>query len=211
MQHFRSFSVIFWAFLLFYASPTLAAAPLGVPFTSQAPFGNWASPWQDFCEEASVVMAAHFVWGLPITPEIADLEMQLIRKYEEFVFGRYKDTSVDATASILKNLYGFKNITVKKIASTGDIKKEITAGNIVIVPAAGRMLKNPNFRGPGPLYHMLVVHGFDDVRDVFISHDPGTRNGKNFSYNQTSLFNAIHDWNYGDVMRGEKKMIVVGK
>jgi len=182
-----------------------------VPFTSQAPFGNWAQPWQDFCEEASVVMAAHFLWGAPLTPKLADAEMQIIRQYEMIIFKAHKDTSADETAAILTNLFGFKNIRTRLVVTVDDIKEELLRGNMIIVPAAGRLLKNPYFTSPGPFYHMIVVTGYDDDRGVFIVNDPGTRRGKSLVYRQSVLFNAIHDWNNGDVLNGEKKIIVVGK
>ena len=81
----------------------------------------------------------------------------------------------------------------------------------MIVPAAGQMIENPHFKTPGPLYHMVVVIGFDDVKNLFITNKPGTRSGGSFAYDQQKLFAAIHDWNNGDVLHGEKKMIVVGK
>ena len=209
MQYGRIILFLIGVFLWGSAFSAHAAAVRSVPFTSQAPFGNWDYPWQEFCEEASVVMAAHFIWNAPLVPHVADLEMQLIKKYEKLVFGQYKNTSVDETALILRDLYGFKNVSTKKITSLADIKKEIAAGNIAIVPAAGVLLKNPYFTSP-PRYHMLVVYGFDDARGVFITNDPGTRRGKGLEYTQSVLFPAIRDWNNGDVMHGAKKIIVVG-
>lgn len=182
-----------------------------VPFTAQAPFGVWLQPWQDFCEEAASVMAAHFVWDLPLTPKTADLEMQLIKQYESMVLRRYRDTSAAETAGILSRLYGMRDVSVRSVASMDDIKKEIKSGKLVIVPTAGQMLDNPHYIPPGPLYHMVVVKGFDDAKNVFITNDPGTRFGESYAYNQQKLFAAIHDWNNGDVLHGEKKMIVVGR
>ena len=190
---------------------SFAAVIIPVPFTSQAPSGNWAQPWQDFCEEASVAMAVHFLWKAPLTPSFAETEMQIIKQYEQIVFGDYKDTTADQTASILKNLFGFKHIRIRSVSVSADIKKELSAGNIVIVPTAGRMLKNPYFTPPGPLYHMLVVRGFDEVKHTFITNDPGTRKGNGLAYDQEVLVRAIHDWNAGDVLNGEKNVIVVGR
>ena len=49
-----------------------------------------------------------------------------------------------------------------------------TRGVPVLLPAAGRLLRNPYFSGQGPLYHMLVVKGY--TRDgKIITDDPGTR------------------------------------
>ncbi len=197
---------------LFFAVPiSFASETISVPFTSQAPSGNWAEPWQNFCEEASVVMTAHFLWGVPLTLKFAEMEMQIIKQYEEIVFKKYDDTSADETASILKNLYGFKFVQTRHVVAISDIKEELLRGNIVLVPAAGRLLHNPYFVPPGPLYHMIIVRGFDDNNHTFITNDPGTRHGNGFVYNQDILMHAIHDWNGGDVMHGEKMMIVVGK
>lgn len=188
-----------------------ASTLISVPFTSQAPAGNWSQPWQDFCEEASVVMAVHFVWGVPLTSTFAEMEMQIIKQYQQIVFKKYKDTSASETASILTNLFGFKNIRTQTIRSGDEVKKELAAGNIIIVPAAGRILKNPYFTPPGPFYHMLVIKGFDDKQGTFITNDPGTRRGNGFVYPQSRLFDSIHDWNEGDVMKGEKNIIIVGR
>ncbi len=196
----------------FIAAPvSFAAATFSVPFTSQAPFGNWAMPWQEFCEEASVVMAVHFLSGTPLTAARAEAEMQIVKNYEQIVFKKYDDTSAEETASILKNLYGFKNISTKRIANSSDITKELSQGRIVIVPTAGRLLKNSNYTAPGPLYHMVLVKGFDSAKRTFIVNDPGTRYGNGYIYDQSVLINAIHDWNRGDVLHGEKIVIVVSK
>lgn len=189
-----------------------AASVLAVPFVSQAPFGDWSQPYQDFCEEASAVMAAHFIWGVPVTPKIADTEMRIMKRFEELVLdGKSRDTSIDEAASILRVLYGFKHITTKIIQSPEEIKNELSVGRLVIAPASGELLNNPYFRKPAPLYHMIVVRGFDDAKNVFITNDPGTRRGNGLAYNQSILWNAIHDWNHGDVLYGEKKVMVIGR
>ena len=88
------------------------------------------------------------------------------------------------------------------------IKEQIAQNNPVILPAAGRELKNPNFKAPGPLYHMLVVRGWlSDGR--IITNDPGTRRGEGYIYDKSVLWDAIHDWNGGNVASGQKVMIVV--
>lgn len=182
-----------------------------VPFISQSPFGDWREPYQNFCEEASVVMAAHFLWGAPLSLSIADLEMKIIKQYEELMFGDYRDTSAQQTAEILRVLYGFTGISVREVLTPDAIKKELNAGNIVLAPVAGRMLQNSYFVPPGPRYHMAVVIGFDDAKNMFITHDPGTRHGKNFQYAQSLFFSAIHDWNHGEVARGKKIVVVVSR
>lgn len=156
-------------------------------------------------------MAAHFVWRAALTPELADFQMQIIRQFEAAVFGRWKDTSAEETARILRELYGFSNVATKQIESPDDIKKELSAGRLVLAPAAGRQLGNPYFTPPGPRYHMLVIRGFDDDRGVFMTNDPGTRRGEGLRYPQQTLFAAIHDLNNGDVADGEKRVIIIAR
>jgi hypothetical protein len=88
-----------------------------------------------------------------------------------------------------------------------DIKKELAKGNPVIVPTAGRQLHNPNFRQPGPIYHMLVVKGYEG--DNFITMDVGTRNGYNYVYGQKVLFHAIADWQNDAPNQSAKTMVVI--
>lgn len=157
------------------------------------------------------MMAAHFVFGTPLTVPVADIQMNIIKTYEELVFGRSKDNSAEEIATVLRNLYRIKNIQTKEIKTAEDIKVELSAGKIIIVPLAGRLLGNPYFTPPGPFYHMVVVKGFDDKRGVFIANDPGTRRGADYLYKYDTLFRAIHDLNNGSVLTGKKMVIVVGK
>ena len=94
--------------------------------------------------------------------------------------------------------------------TVADVRGALAAGNLVLLPAAGKLLGNPYYAQP-PLYHMVVVVGYDDEAEEFIVHDPGTRRGKNFRYKYDTLWNAVHDWT-GDpktILGGEKAMIVV--
>ena len=54
---------------------------------------------------------------------------------------------------------------------------------------------------------MVVVRGW--TIDKIITNDPGTRRGEEFTYDPDVLFNAIHDWNDGDVYNGQKAMITI--
>lgn len=181
---------------------------LAVPFTSQAPFGNWQLPYQEACEEASVLMMDYFLRGKSLSAAAANSEIVKLTEWEKAKFGFYEDTNAEQTAVILREYFGYKNVRVAYEISIDDIKKELTNGRPVIVPAAGRLLPNPFFHQPGPLYHMLVIKGYKNGK--FITNDPGTRRGENFLYSYESLYNAIHDWNNGDVYSGKKAMIVVG-
>ncbi len=87
------------------------------------------------------------------------------------------------------------------------IKNSIAKGNPVLVVADGKVLPNPHFRNGGPVYHALVIKGYDG--ENFITNDPGTQFGESFKYKYDDLMNAIHDWNDGDVKEGRKVVLVL--
>lgn len=188
-----------------------AEVNLAVPFTAQAPFANWDEPHEEFCEEASVLMAMAYVqdFDLP-TPEFADQKLFEIKAFEDKRFGYYKDTTAAETAIIIRELYKYSKVELKNDPTIADIKAAVAAGRLVIVPAAGRLLGNPYFQTPGPLYHMIVVKGYtNDGR--FIVNDPGTRRGANFLYSEATIMNAIHDWRTDqNIELGKKVVIIVG-
>lgn len=188
----------------------LESINLAVPFTVQAPNANWDEVHQEFCEEASVLMAASYIkdWDIP-SPEFADQKMFEIKTFEEERFGYYKDTTAEETATIIREFYGIEKVTVVYDPTIEDIKKAINEKKVIIAPAAGRQLGNPYFRQPGPLYHALVIKGYTKEGN-FITNDPGTQHGADFIYNPDVLMNAVHDWNGGDVPNGRKVVIVVG-
>ena len=183
---------------------------LAVPFTSQAPHKNWDTPYKEFCEEASALMAASFIKGADIpNADFANIELLKIKAFEERRFGYYEDTTAIETAIILREYFSVPRVDVRYDPDAADIKKALAEGKAVIVPAAGRELPNPYFRRPGPLYHMLVIKGYTkDGR--FITNDPGTRRGADFLYDPDALLGAVHDWNGGNVEEGRRVMIVVG-
>jgi hypothetical protein len=192
-------------------SPQLAIeVNLDIPFTSQAPNQNWVLPYKEFCEEASVLMVMSYVnRQLISTHDYASQKMLEIKAFEEKRFGYYQDTNAEETAIIMREFYNYSKIKIVYNPTIEDIKMALAEGRAVIMPAAGRMLGNPYFQVPGPLYHMIVIKGYTKTGN-FITNDPGTRHGADFIYAPNVLMNANHDWNNGDVNNGRKVVIIVG-
>jgi SanA protein len=188
---------------------------LVVPFTSQAPLGNWSdSRKQDGCEEAAAIMAMAWVVEEKLTPEIADERINKISAFEEKAYGNFYDTNADDTAErIFKGYFKYDNVQVKHDINKEDIKKELFKGNLVIVPTNGQKLGNPYYTPPGPITHNLVIIGYDILKKEFITNDPGTRRGEKYRYNEDVLEGALFDYPTGyheEVKEIKTAMIVVG-
>lgn len=186
---------------------------LNVPFTVQAPFAEWADPiFQDACEEASVVMAVAWVSGQTLSKESAKRDIMTLAKYQKSIYGHSVDTSIEDTEKLLRDFLKVSTTEVKRKIMVQDIKEAVAADKIVIVPTDGRKLGNPNFRQPGPPRHMLVVVGYDDVANEFITNDPGTRKGEGYRYDQSVLYKAILDYPTGkhtEAKSADKVMLTV--
>jgi hypothetical protein len=167
-----------------------------VPFIVQAPFANWKDPiFQNACEEAALIMAAAWVRGeTEISAQEANSRIKNIVDFEDKTLGYNTDTDVDDMQKIFRQHFDYEKIFTRKNIALDDIKNELQKGNIVLVPAFGQKLKNPNYTPPGPVAHMLVIIGYDPDTREFITNDAGTKRGKNYRYDENVLFSAI--WEY---------------
>ena len=181
-----------------------------VPFASQAPLGNWDMPYQEACEESSMILVHHYWEQLPMSPEIMDVEILKVVAYEGDELGFHADTNAEEMATVAQKFYGH-SATVTYDMTINDIKRELAKGNPVIVPLAGRDLGNPYYSGAGPWYHVLVIIGYDTK--YFITNDVGTKRGAGYKYRHEVLFDAIHDWTgqKEDIRSGRKAMVVLTK
>lgn len=182
---------------------------LAIPFTPQAPHANWEMPYQEACEEASVYMVHLFYEGLItglVEAAVADQELLAMVAFQEEQ-GLTPDVTAEELVGFIKDYYQYEQVEVLEEPTIEDLKQHLTYGRPVIIPAAGRMLGNPNFSGEGPLYHMLVLRGYTDTQ--FITNDPGTKNGEAYLYNYETIMNAMHDWNGGDVENGRQVAVVI--
>lgn len=187
-----------------------------VPFTSQAPMAEWNDPvFQDGCEEAVTIMAMSWVRGNDLSKSEARRKIVEIANWQKEKYGEFRDTAAEDTAKrIFEEYYGYDKTEVAVINSYDDIVRELRGGRIVIVPADGQLLYNPNYTAPGPERHNLLVIGYDGESKEFITNDPGTRNGAGYRYKQDVLMAAARDYLSGDKVFIEetvKKMIVVSK
>lgn len=199
--------------------PTPKSINLDVPFTSQAPHANWSMPWQEGCEEAALIMVHHYLQGErgdKINKDLANQEILKMVDWQKNHWGGHYDLKAEEIAKLAKEYYSYKNVKVEYDITVEDIKKELAQKNPVIVPAAGRLLENPYFTPPGPVYHNLVIVGYD--ANGFITNDQGVWQGYKFKYTYENLIDSIHDFvdettktNPSPILSGKKAMIVIKK
>ncbi len=182
---------------------------LAVPFLSQAPKQNWDLPYQEACEEASLIMADAYLAGkkTKFTPEEGDRAILDLVAFEERE-GYAIDVTAKEAAEIASKYFSKRKARVIVRPTMDEVRRLLAAGFPLIVPADGKALKNPNFRNGGPPYHMLILKGYlADGR--WITNDPGTRKGADYIYDRDILWNAISDWNGGDVKNGIPSIVVM--
>ncbi len=187
-------------------------------FAPQAPYAVWDELHQEACEEASMIMVFKYFNNESLNAHIMEQGILNLIKWEEN--NGYKvDVTAEETVKIIQDYFGLNGelmmpVTIEKI------KKELAAGKLIIVPVAGRELGNPYFTAPGPIYHMLVVKGYDDKTGEFITNDPGTKRGKDYRYQYQILINAIADWDHQlaedgmtdeEIVQGRKVIISVSE
>lgn len=186
---------------------------LNVPFTPQAPTANWDELHNEACEEASVLMAgAYFGGNTNNTLPAAEAESEINRlvQWEQDNYGYYLDTTSSETAKMAEEVYGLNSKLIENF-TIDDVKAELAQNHVVLIPVDGRMLGNPNFRQPGPPYHMFVVKGYNNTG--LVTNDPGTRNGRNYTYDFATVYEAAGDWEHNRhaVNRANKVAIVLWK
>ncbi|MFA6306774.1 MAG: C39 family peptidase [Patescibacteria group bacterium] len=187
-----------------------------VPFTAQAPFGDWADQrQQDGCEEASALMAVKWARGQSLTKDEALKEITGISDWLLKKYGEYRDISAqDAVDWIFKDYFNYGKVVLVRDITVNDIIEELAKGNLVITPMNGQIMHNPNYKAPGPPRHMVVVRGYDPAIKEFITNDPGTRLGELYRYDATVFYEAIRDYptGYHEIIKQiGKDMIVVSK
>lgn len=180
-----------------------------VPFTPQAPFAQWDQFHEESCEETALIMVKYFLDGKTLDANTAENEIQKMIKFEITKYGDYVDSNAQQIVTMAHDFYGINNMKVIYDFKKEDLKKYLARGKPIIIPAAGQLLGNPNFKYPGPPYHAVVLIGYDG--DIIITNDSGTRKGAGYRYNINTLYNAIHDFpgNRDKITEGRKAMIIV--
>lgn len=177
---------------------------IDVPFTSQAPTGNWSEPWKNACEETSIYMVSSFYADDTIKRDEA------IKHIKEIIAAKNKEFHVSADESLEKiseliSLLGLPWKTeIVENPSLEDIKKQLAKNQPIIAPVFAPSL---HYAAGGPDYHVMVIAGYDDKTDEFIVNDPALKNGKGQRFKYDLFMNAIHDLDSANYKAGRKALL----
>ncbi len=185
-------------------------------FVPQSPEKNWDQPWQDACEEASLLTVDYYYRDIDSSsPQtIRDDLLKMIDFENQQSFSH--DMNLDQMTVVAQKYLGYSTKIIKH-PSIEDIKKYLTKDIPVIVPANGKTLyqENKHFKDGGPYYHNLVILGYDDNKQKFTVHDVGTQFGAYFKYSYSLLLESIHDFPASnqkeDINNGDKKVLILIK
>lgn len=136
--------------------PARTELNLEAPFYTQAPYSNWGYPWQEACEEASMLLAANVYWKHNWTREEFNDQILKMVEWEKEKFGTYLDTTVSQNAKILSDYLDLKSVTHEN-PTLDDVKNILNKGHFIVMFLAGKELGNPNFTNGGPVYHAILI------------------------------------------------------
>lgn len=171
---------------------------LSVPFIIEIPDGTWTGPWKNACEEASMAMVDQYYQGVTSIGRQASKNIMLpLFAYQNSVWGSNADSNATRTAKIIEAKLDFKATIIRK-PTIEQIKSELRAGRPVISFHYARYLENPghHFRVGGSYFHVMVISGFDEATQEFITEDPGAENGLDYRYKYDKLMATLGDFNH---------------
>lgn len=176
-------------------------------FFSQAPYWNWNQPYQDACEEASLLIWQYYIKWIKKTKDeynkdllaMVELEMEMLWYFESTTIMEMKQIINRRDPSITARIIEHPTIL--------DLEREISKNNVVVAPFYGKGLWNPHYALWGPEYHFLVIKWY--TKDSFITHDVWTLHWKNRHYNKNTIMENIHDRNRTDVRKWAARVLIM--
>lgn len=173
--------------------PEPAAFSLPVPYTTQAPTGDWLG--NEDCEEASITMANAYLTGdtTEVLPtDAASTAIDNLVEWEQQNFGYNANTGAEQTATIAESVDKL-NVQIVDNYTEDQMKQALLNHKVILLMVNAQELHNPNYGEDAPTYHVVVVYGYDG--GAFLIHDPGTETGESNKYTYAELYAAGADWN----------------
>jgi hypothetical protein len=188
---------------------------LQVPFTTQAPLGNWAQR-QHTCEEANLTMLAAY-WqrdaSVVIDPRAADTAISALVSWQVQQWGSKDDLTDTRLGELAKLYYGYSYSLVPNDPQA--IREQIAAGHPLIAGVRTHGLGNPNYPGYSNHFeeqgwsvsHFVLVIGYD--ADGVWLNDPGITKGRGYHITWAQLTHAIDDLTQHQPALSEGQVLLV--
>lgn len=167
---------------------------LQVPFTTQAPLGNWAQH-QESCEAGTLTMLVHY-WqkdpSVVIDPRVADATIRQIDGWKP-----RPDLTDMMLGELAQQHYGYSYRTIPNNPQA--IAEQLAAGRPLIAEVRTHGLGNPHYPGYSRYYeeqgwsvpHFVLIIGYDST-GVWLN-DPGISWGRAYHISYAQLTHAIDD------------------
>ncbi len=185
-------------------------------FVPQSPEKNWDQPWQDACEEASLLTVDYYYRQIT-QPDPQTIKNDLLKMFDfETQQSFTHDVNINQMALVAQNYLKYTPKIINN-PTIDDLKQYLSQNIPIIIPANGKTLyqENKHFKDGGPYYHNLVILGYDDNTQKFTVHDVGTQFGAYFKYTYSLLMESIHDFpstlKKEDIDSGDKKVLILLK
>ncbi|MFA6427907.1 MAG: C39 family peptidase [Candidatus Magasanikbacteria bacterium] len=204
--------------LIFFSLPTIVDSQIlvriPVPYVSQTPLKRWVRPWSEACEEASIMMVDQYYLGnTSVSITKARAYLSSLFTWENLVFGYNQDTNAEEILQTIQDKASFQ-ATIVRAPTLEEIKQQLEDNHPVISLHYGvDLFKDSNTWLRNSPYHVIVLIGFDDKRQVFIAQDPA-RNGysmiglryaqtpyyRSFTYSYETIMSSLHDFDHTTVI-----------
>jgi hypothetical protein len=188
---------------------------LQVPYTTQAPDGNWAQR-QHTCEEANLTMLSAY-WqhdpSVVIDPHSADATISALVSWQVQQWGSKDDLTPTRLGELAKQYYGYGYMLVPDDPQA--IRQQIAAGHPLIAGVRTHGLGNPNYPGYSNHFeeqgwsvsHYVLVIGYDT--DGVWLNDPGITKGRGYHITWAQLAHAIDDLTQHQPALSEGQVLLV--
>ncbi|MFA6436354.1 MAG: hypothetical protein WCW30_04445, partial [Candidatus Gracilibacteria bacterium] len=111
---------------------------LDVLFYSQAPTSDWGMPYQEACEEASLLLAYYYATDQhDVTRDEFHQDLLAMVDFETNYFGQYQHTTIAQTAEMATVYLNFTNYEIVDNPTVDQLKEFLAAGDVIVAPFAG--------------------------------------------------------------------------
>lgn len=201
------------------ATPAAAATPVptptplppsvlipNVPYTVQAPDGDWDAAHQEYCEAAAVTMVGLYYRGATFPGNVipaatANADMAQVVAWERATWPGQLNLSLQEVAQDGAHFYGLTS-TVVPLDLTA-IQRYLAGGQPVIIPVMthggpGGTMINPHY-GTEDVYHVIVLIGYNAAQGIVYTNDAGISQGQDLAYSWTTLQTAVESMTHTTV------------